>query len=135
MKPSKNYQKAADIALRASSILLVLLILSFLVFHLIVGIDPIFRILVSCLPLMIFLPGVLSGRRRTASLLCFALLLYFIALVPKLFVSGNLLSDIITTGLVTALFISCMMYSTWQYRADLARLESSNKSTENGESK
>ena len=135
MKPSKNYQQAADIARRTSFILLVLLIISFLISHLMVGVDPVFRILVSCLPLIIFIPGMLQGRRRTASLLCFALLLYFMALVPKLFIPGNLLSDIITTGLVTTLFISCMMYSTWQYRADLARLESSGELTENGEGK
>lgn len=135
MKPSENYQQAADIARRTSLILLILLIISFLISNLIVGINPVFRILVSCLPLAIFIPGILQGRRRTASLLCFALLLYFMALVPKLFIPGNLLSDIITTGLVTTLFISCMMYSTWQYRADLARLESSGELTENGEGK
>lgn len=133
MKPSKNYQQAADIARRTSFILLVLLIISFLISHLMVGVDPVFRILVSCLPLIIFIPGMLQGRRRTASLLCFALLLYFIALVPKLFVSGNLLSDSLITTLVTALFISCMMYSTWQYRADVARLEQSSSTNEHGE--
>ena len=103
--------------------MLILLILNLVVTHLLVGIDPFFRIAVSCLPLAIFLPGLKHGRRRSASLLCFALLLYFIVFVSALSVPGNLISEIISTTLTILLFISSMMFSTWQYRADLALME------------
>jgi uncharacterized membrane protein len=103
--------------------MLILLILNLLITHLSIGIDPLFRIAVSCLPLAIFIPGLRKGRRRSASLLCFALLLYFIVFVSALSVPGNLVSEIISTTLTTLLFISSMMFSTWQYRADLEKLE------------
>jgi len=119
----QNNQRAADIALKASSSMLFLLILNLVVTHIVVGIDPVFRILVSCLPLAIFIPGLLKGRRRSASMLCFALLLYFIVFVPKLFVPGNLVSEILSTTLTALLFMSSMMFSTWQYRADLEKIE------------
>lgn len=119
----KDYQKFSSIALKASWIMLLLLILNLAVNHLIVGVDTLFRIAVSCVPLMLFIPGLLKGKRRSASLLCFALLLYFIVFVSKISAPGNLVSEIISTTLTTLLFISSMMFSTWQYRADLKRLE------------
>lgn len=123
LQKGKNHQGAADIALRISSILLILLLLNLIVTHIVVGIDPAFRILVSCLPLAILIPGLFRGRRRSASLLCFALLLYFIVFVSALGVPGKLISEVISTLLVVLLFTSSMMFSTWQYRADIAQME------------
>jgi len=123
LQKGTNNQKAADIALRLSSIMLILLMLNLIVTHIVVGIDPLFRILVSCLPLAIFIPGLLKGRRRSASMLCFALLLYFIVFVSALGVPGKLISEIISTLLAVLLFTSSMMFSTWQYRADLEQME------------
>lgn len=123
LQKGKNHQGAADIALRISSILLILLLLNLIVTHIVVGIDPAFRILVSCLPLAILIPGLLKGRRRSASMLCFALLLYFIVFVSALGVPGKLISEVISTLLVVLLFTSSMMFSTWQYRADIAQME------------
>lgn len=129
-KPLINdYQKFSDLALKASWVLLALLIFNLIVDHLILGIDPLFRIAVSCLPLVIFIPGLKKGRRRSASMLCFALLLYFVVFVSALSVPGNLVFEIISTTLTTLLFISSMMFSTWQYRADLERLEKTTQST------
>ena len=119
----KDYQKFSDIALKASWVMLLLLIFNLAVNHLLIGIDIVFRILVSCVPLLLFVPGLLKGKRRSASMLCFALLLYFIVFVSKLSTSGNLVSEIISTTLTILLFISSMMFSTWQYRADLERQE------------
>lgn len=118
-----DYQRFSDIALKASWVLLALLIINLVVTHLIDGINPLFRIAVSCFPLIILVPGLLKGRRRSASLLCFALLLYFIVFVSALGVPGNLVSEIISTTLTTLLFTSSMMFSTWQYRADLETME------------
>ena len=130
----KNNQRAADRALKASQAMLLLLILNLVVDHLTTDIEfkwQVFRILVSCLPLCIFIPGLLKARRRTASLLCFALLLYFVAFVPPLTAPGNLLPEIISTLLATLLFTSSMMFSTWQYRADLETIERQNSSASN----
>ena len=109
--------------------MLLLLILNLVVDHLTTNIEfkwQLFRILVSCLPLSIFIPGIFNAQRRTASLLCFALLLYFIAFVPPLTAPGNLVPEIISTLLAVLLFTSSMMFSTWQYRADLERVEGQN---------
>lgn|GEM_PF-1508779 len=119
----KDYGKIAELARKTSWILLNLLVLNLVVTHVITGIDTIFRILVSCAPLLIFMPGLLARRRRSASLLCFALLLYFVVFVSALGVPGHLVSEIISTTLTTLIFISAMMFSTWQYRADLTQLE------------
>ncbi len=119
----KDYNKFARLALKASWVMLNLLLLNLVVTHLITGIDPIFRILVSCTPLLILMPGLLRGKRRSASLLCFALLLYFMVFVSALTVPGHLVSEIISTTLTSLLFVSSMMYSTWQYRAELEAIE------------
>lgn len=118
-----DYQKFSDLALKVSWVLLALLIINLVAIHLIDGINPLFRIAVSCFPLLILVRGLLKGRRRSASLLCFALLLYFIVFVSALGVPGNLVSEIISTTLTTLLFTSSMMFSTWQYRADLKTMD------------
>ena len=128
-----DYQKYSDLALKISRVLLILLILNLIANHLSVGIDALFRIAVSCLPLAIFIPGLWKRRRRSASMLCFALLLYFIVFVSALGAPGNLVSEIISTSLTTFLFISAMMFSTWQYRADLEKLEANPEMHSSGE--
>lgn len=128
---AKDYDKSARLALKVSWIMLNLLLLNLVVTHLITGIDPIFRILVSCTPLLLLMPGLLKGRRRSASLLCFALLLYFMVFVSALTVPGHLISEIISTTLTCLLFISAMMFSTWQYRADLAAIAEQSSGEDN----
>ena len=68
------------------------------------------------LPLLIFLPGLLRDRLRSYIWLCFVSLLYFIALVERLFaVPGNPLA---VTGMVAVvmLFVAAMMYVRWRAR-------------------
>lgn len=68
------------------------------------------------LPLLIFLPGMLRDRLRTYIWLCFVSLLYFIALVERLFaLPGNIPAAIGTAAVVT-LFIAAMMYVRWRAR-------------------
>jgi uncharacterized membrane protein len=67
-------------------------------------------------PLLIFLPGMLRDRLRTYIWLCFVCLLYFIALVERLFaVPGSILAITGTVAVVT-LFIAGMMYVRWRAR-------------------
>jgi uncharacterized membrane protein len=68
------------------------------------------------LPLLIFLPGMLRDRLRTYIWLCFVSLLYFTALVERLFaMPGNILAATGTVAVVT-LFIAAMMYVRWRAR-------------------
>lgn len=68
------------------------------------------------LPLLLFLPGMLKDNLRSYIWLCFVCLLYFIALVERLFAQpGSWLS---ITGMVAVvlLFSSAMMYVRWRAR-------------------
>ena len=68
------------------------------------------------LPLLIFLPGLLRDRLRSYIWLCFVSLLYFMALVERLFaVPGSALAVVGTCAVVT-LFIAAMMYVRWRAR-------------------
>ena len=68
------------------------------------------------LPLLIFLPGMLRDRLRSYIWLCFVSLLYFIALVERLFAEPG--SALAITGMVAVvtLFITAMMYVRWRAR-------------------
>lgn len=68
------------------------------------------------LPLLIFLPGLLRDRLRSYIWLCFVSLLYFIALVERLFAVPG--SPLAVTGMVAVvvLFVAAMMYVRWRAR-------------------
>ena len=67
-------------------------------------------------PLLIFLPGMLRDRLRTFIWLCFVSLLYFIALVERLFALPGNVQAIIGMVAVVTLFIAAMMYVRWRAR-------------------
>lgn len=121
-----TFTKKAALSRKFVLVLLALLIIYYLWSHLSTGIDPIFRILVSITPLLIFLPGLLYRKYRTASLLCFVLLLYFMVTVQSLFTPGNTLMESLAMADIVILFTLSMFYSRWQQRADV--LESENNS-------
>ena len=68
------------------------------------------------LPLLIFLPGLLRDRLRSYIWLCFVSLLYFVALVERLFAMPG--SPLAVTGMVAVvtLFVAAMMYVRWRAR-------------------
>lgn len=68
--------------------------------------------LVSVLPLLIFIPGLIKQTHRTYSWICFMSLMYFVIIIPLL-MSRWLWSDWTITILVCSLFISAMMTSRW----------------------
>lgn len=69
------------------------------------------------LPLLLFLPGMLRDRLRSYIWLCFVCLLYFIALVERVFaLPGQALAWLGLAAVVT-LFCSAMFYVRWRARA------------------
>ncbi len=68
------------------------------------------------LPLLLFLPGMLRDRLRSYIWLCFVSLLYFIALVERLFAQPG--SGLAWCGLVAVvtLFCAAMLYVRWRAR-------------------
>jgi len=106
-------------------VLLSLLCGYYILIHILVGIDPIFRIVISIAPLLLFVRGIYLRRYKSASLLCFVLLLYFIVEVQNLFTEGNLLGESISMTLICSLFVISMYYSRWQQRADVLENNSS----------
>ena len=68
------------------------------------------------LPLLIFLPGMLKDKLRSYIWLCFVSLLYFIALVERLFVQpDSILAALGMLGVVT-MFTSAMLFVRWRAR-------------------
>lgn len=67
-------------------------------------------------PLLIFLPGMVRENLRSYVWLCFVSLLYFIALVERLFAQPD--SLLATAGMiaVVSLFISSMLFVRWRAR-------------------
>jgi uncharacterized membrane protein len=68
--------------------------------------------LVKVLPLLIFIPGFIKKKYRTYSWLCFAILPYFIWIIPLVMGRGSW-GDWLLTILIVILFISSMMTSRW----------------------
>jgi uncharacterized membrane protein len=70
------------------------------------------HLVVTILPLAIFIPSLRRPHHRTYSWLCFVLLMYFLFLVPLLMSYWSATYWILTL-LVTVLFITAMMTSRW----------------------
>jgi uncharacterized membrane protein len=76
--------------------------------------------IVSVLPLLIFLPGMARENYKSLSLLCFVTLFYFIVVVVNLGGPDPSLYDVFSLILIVVLFIAAMMFSRWKQHA-LAR--------------
>ena len=68
--------------------------------------------LVKILPLLIFIPGFIKKKYRTYSWICFAILPYFIWIIPLVMGRGSW-GDWVMTLLIVTLFIASMMTSRW----------------------
>ena len=116
---SMSFTKKSALSRVGVLILLSLLIVYYSAAHIIAGVDVVFRMIVSIVPLAIFLPGIHLRKYRTASLLCFVLLLYFMAAVQNLFIPGDRLPESLAVAIICTLFTVSMCYSRWQQRADV----------------
>ncbi|GAB3289217.1 DUF2069 domain-containing protein [Parahaliea aestuarii] len=77
------------------------------------------------LPLLLFLPGMLGDRLRSYIWLCFVSLLYFIALVERLFANPGSVLAVVGMLAVVSLFCAAMLYVRWRARELRERGESS----------
>lgn len=69
-------------------------------------------LLVKIFLLLIFIPGFVKKKYRTYSWLCFAILAYFIWIIPYVMGRGNA-SDWLLCLLTVMIFIAAMMTSRW----------------------
>lgn len=69
--------------------------------------------LVQCVPLLIFVPGLLRQRFRSYSWVCFAILPYFTWSVVNSMSPFIRWSDVVVVILSSVIFISAMMVSHW----------------------
>ena len=67
-------------------------------------------------PLLLFLPGMVRDRLRSFIWLCFVSLLYFIALVERVFAQPGDVASAIGLVAVVTLFCAAMMYVRWRAR-------------------
>ncbi len=113
-----TYTRKAKLSRQLSITLLWCLILYFSVMHTIDGEDVLFRWLVSCVPLLILIPGLIQSKHRAGSWLCFVLLLYFTVYCVELGIPGNQIAESLAMTLIVTLFATAMLYARWQQRAD-----------------
>lgn len=108
-----------------------LLILALVSSHFMQGSNPVFRSLVSGIPLLLLLPGLSRGNSRSQFYLCTLLLLYFLAYGTALAAPGNLVNDLVLLALVISTFCvaSLAMQAAHQSRrlADNAAKEASDE--------
>ena len=67
-------------------------------------------------PLLIFLPGMLRNNLRSYIWLCFISLIYFLALVERLFAQPDNVLAIIGMVAVVVLFNAAMLFVRWRAR-------------------
>ena len=69
--------------------------------------------LIKCVPLAIFIPGMLRENLRSYIWLCFVSLIYFMVLVLKLFADPTDPLAILGMVSVVGMFVSAMLYVRW----------------------
>ncbi|MFA5494396.1 MAG: DUF2069 domain-containing protein [Porticoccaceae bacterium] len=75
---------------------------------------PASLIVISTLPLLLFLPGLVRENYKSLSLLCFVTLMYFTVMVVKVWEPQRTPVDILSLALIVVLFSAAMMFSRWK---------------------
>lgn len=75
-------------------------------------------LVVPCLSLLIFVPGMLKSHARSFDWLCFVILIHFVVGVTNSMSPAAAWNDYLQTVLTVVLFISSMMASRWQKAAN-----------------
>ena len=71
-------------------------------------------LVITLLPLLIFIPGIIREHYKSLSMLCFVTLLYFLVAVTNLFSPTRSSFDIVETVLIVVLFNAAMLFSRWK---------------------
>lgn len=71
-------------------------------------------LLIPCLSLLMFLPGIIKNQPRAYDWLCFVLLIHFTMGVSNAMSPRGAWDDYLQVALAVGLFISAMMTSRWQ---------------------
>jgi uncharacterized membrane protein len=75
---------------------------------------PLFIWAMLCIPLFIFIPGILSGSHRSASWLSYVTMIYFIASILVFFTPrGELWGGLMVLSTLV-LFVTTMLYTRWK---------------------
>lgn len=75
---------------------------------------PIVLWLFKCLPLLIFIPGLISGSHKTASWLSYVTMIYFVLAILLMFTAGADIWGTLMPLTTLVLFIAAMLYVRWK---------------------
>lgn len=75
---------------------------------------PIIIWLFKCLPLLMFIPGLISGSHKTASWLSYVSMIYFVLAVLLMFTSGSEIWGRLMPLVTLVLFTATMLYTRWK---------------------
>ena len=74
--------------------------------------------LFKVLPLLLFIPGLIKRSHKAASWLAYMIMLYFVLAVLLVFSPGSSVWGWLMVVTTLLIFISSMMFTRWQKRAD-----------------
>lgn len=75
---------------------------------------PIIIWLFKCLPLLMFIPGLISGSHKTASWLSYVSMIYFVLAVLLMFTTGSEIWGRLMPLVTLVLFTATMLYTRWK---------------------
>lgn len=81
---------------------------------------PIILWIFKCLPLLIFIPGLISGSHKTASWLSYVTMIYFVLAILLMFTSGSDIWGRLMPVLTLILFTATMLYTRWKKEEEKA---------------
>lgn len=75
--------------------------------------------IIQLLPLAILVPGLIKGGYRSYALLCFVVMIYFMAAVINAFTPGYTWPPLVEIALVCIIFVASLLYARYVRRASL----------------
>jgi uncharacterized membrane protein len=124
----QSVQKKLSLGVKLTHISYLLLIVLITGFNFQVKENGVGLWLFKIIPLLIFIPGFIKKHYRTYSWLCFAILFYFIWMVPLAMGRGTL-GDWALLNLTVIIFIAAMMTSRWLQQASYLQWQINNTPT------
>jgi len=118
------------IALALTWLSLLGLVMLFSIVNIVRADGALWRWLIQCLPLLIFVPALLARAHRAYSGLCFVILLYFIVAVVGVMGPRANWADGVLLVLSVVLFTTATFASRWLQRAGAPTPEHSQEATE-----